>query len=145
MHSFRLDIQPSQQTVLLVAVVLVLLILSCAILFISIWSVWACLTLMFSLLMAGCALINIKKNLYQPAVMVFSDNQCVIDEQSFEVAYHSFYLGDWFWLKLMAKNPAAQTQVRYMVISPDMIEQPEKCHLKRCLKRINSAFGKAES
>lgn len=138
MHSFRLDIKPSQQYFMLVSIGVVLLTLSCAIAFIPRWSTWSLITLLFSFCMAGWTLMHIRTTLYQPTVMLFSDDNCVIDDKVYQVAFHSFYLGDWFWLKLVDKT-LANSQPLYIVLSPNMIEQPSKCQLKRCLKRINSA------
>lgn len=137
-HSFRLDIKPSLQYFNLMSVGVVLLILICAAAFVPSWSAWSVLTLIFSLCMAGLALKCIRQNRYQPDVMLFSDDNCVIDDQLYQLAFHSFYLGDWFWLKLVAKNPAKR-QVLYLVLSPNMIDQSSKSQLRRCLKRINSA------
>lgn len=73
-----------------------------------------------------------------PDMIAIVKNSCLVDGQPYQIVWHSFYLGDWFYLKLTDETLTGKN--RHLILSPDMLMPEQKSMLRRYLKQLNRSY-----
>ncbi|GEM_PF-2633230 len=136
----RAELKPSEQWPRVVAGLLVCWWLLAVLVIVPIASGWHYLLLALALGLVVNTYRRFKKRYCSqlPEVISIEKHLCLLEGQPYQLAWHSFYLGDWFYLQLTDNTCTGKK--RHLILSPDMLSVEQKSRLRRDLKQLNRNF-----